>query len=154
TSGVLRVIASAPADLDAVLNEILERAAHLCGADRGSIGLRESDLLRRSAYFNPEPWLPALGSTHPVAPGTVAGTSVLERRTVHVWGTSAEMRQQYPESPWVQRAAPDERRTALSVPLLREGEAIGQMQLRRPGGVPFSAEQVALVESFADQAVI
>src|SRR5262249_16081352 len=68
--------------------------------------------------------------------------------------TKAEMLQQYPDSYWAQQAAPDERLTSLSVLLLHEGQAIGQIQLRRPGGVPFSPEQVALVESFADQAEI
>src|SRR5262249_46806590 len=71
-----------------------------------------------------------------------------------VWGTNREILQQYPDSGWWQQAPPDELTTLLSVPLLQEGEAIGVINLRRAGGVPFSPEQVTLVESFADQAVI
>src|SRR5262249_25938963 len=130
------------------------RAAHLCGAEDGGIGLREGDLLRNYAQFHPPPWAAPPGGVFSLGPGTVGRTSVMEGRTVHVWGTFAELLQQYPESRGFQQAPSDERTTVLSVPLLREGEAIGRIQLRRPGGVPFSPEQVALVESFAHQAVI
>src|SRR5262249_56658324 len=89
-SEVLRIISRTPTQLHTVLNEIVVRAAHLCGADHGGIALREGDLLRNYAQFNPEPWAPAQGGTYPLGPGTVARTSVLERRTVHVWGTKGE----------------------------------------------------------------
>jgi GAF domain-containing protein len=76
---------------------------------------------------------------------------VLERRVIHVADLPAETAE-FPE------AAANARRlgfrTILSVPLVREGVAIGAIQLRRPESVPFTDKQVSLLQTFSDQAVI
>src|SRR5262249_3667923 len=149
----LRIISRMPAQLDTVLNEILGRAAHLCGAEQGTTPLREGDRLLAYAHFNPDPWAPAVGSSAPLDRGTVARTSVLEHRTIHVWGTNAELLQQYPDAPGPRRAPPDERMTVLSVPLLRGGEAIGQMQPRPRGGGAVCSDPAGPVGAFAGHAL-
>src|SRR2546425_963508 len=93
----------------------------------------------------------ASGNLLPVVPGTVAGRSVLERRTVHVFDVLNEA-DEFPESAAFARGLGF--RTLLSVPLLREEAPLGVIQLRRAEVKPFTDRQVALLQTFADQAVI
>jgi two-component system, NtrC family, sensor kinase len=81
----------------------------------------------------------------------VTGRSVLERRTVHVTDIQAES-DEFPEGS--ARARERGHRAILSVPLMREGIAIGAIGLRRTEAQPFTDRQVALLQTFADQAVI
>jgi len=92
-----------------------------------------------------------LGEVFPVVPGTVGGRAMIERRTFHVADILAAG-DEFPES--VRLAHRHPRRTIMAVPLLREGQAIGSLVLRRQEVRPFTDKQVALVQTFADQAVI
>src|SRR5262249_46552679 len=83
--------------------------------------------------------------------GTASGRSVLERRAVHVADVAAEA-EMFPEGSAIARALGF--RTMLSVPLLREGVPLGTIVLRRSAVEPFSEKQIALLQTFADQAVI
>src|SRR5262249_40129896 len=83
--------------------------------------------------------------------GTASGRSVLERRAVHVADIAAEA-EMFPEGSAIARALGF--RTMLSVPLLREGVPLGTIVLRRSAVEPFSEKQIALLQTFADQAVI
>jgi GAF domain-containing protein len=152
TSEILRVIASSPADLQPVLDAIAERTARLCDSFDGSIYRVDGTSLRLIARKGL-----IAEATHarlpdvPLVRGTVNGRAVIERRTIHIADLQAEM-QEYPEGS--ARARQIGWRTQLSVPLLREGAAIGVMAVRRLEVRPFTGEQIALVETFADQAVI
>jgi signal transduction histidine kinase len=77
---------------------------------------------------------------------------VLDRQTIHVHDLIAAKETEYPVA--VALARQYGHRTSLSTPLLREGQAIGAIQIRRREVRPFSDQQVKLLETFADQAVI
>jgi GAF domain-containing protein/DNA-binding response OmpR family regulator len=149
TADVLRVISRSPADLQPVLDALVETASMLCRADTVDIMRIEGGGLVVAANYGP---LPApTGYVIPIVPGTVNGRCVLEGRPVHVADLQAET-QAYPEGSAIARELGH--RTILSVPLLREGRPIGAMSLRRDKVAPFADKQIELVTTFADQAVI
>ncbi len=148
TGEILRAISSSPTDLQPVLDTVARSAARFCGAYDVCIFRLDGDHLRLDAHHGPV--AQPDGFLLPVN-GTVGGRTVLERRVIHVADLPAETAE-FPE------AAANARRlgfrTILSVPLVREGVAIGAIQLRRPESVPFTDKQVSLLQTFADQAVI
>jgi two-component system NtrC family sensor kinase len=148
TSDVLRIIASSPTDVQPVLTTVVECAARLCEANDATIMLRNGDSLLFGAHFGP---IPMDIRMFPIRRDWVSGRSVVERKTIQVddlknagddFATGREMARRLGH------------RTTLSTPLLREGEAIGTLILRRTRVAPFTAKQIELVETFADQAVI
>jgi len=150
TSEILRVIASSPTDLQSVLDAMAERAARLCAGYDGVIHRLEGDVLRPVAHHGPIPGAPS-GYRQPAIRGTAAGRSVCDGTTVHVVDLQAEV-VEFPEGSAIARRFGH--RTVLSVPLLREGVAIGAIVLRRTEVRPFSDAQIELLKTFADQAVI
>ena len=148
TSEILRVIASSPTDLQPVLDAVAESAARLCGASDANIRLREGDGLRSVANYGPLPVVAVFS----VSRGSATGRAVVDRRTVHVDDLAAESEDDFPEG----RAAVNRFgfRTVLATPLLRESVAIGAIAIRRMEVRPFTDEQIKLLETFADQAVI
>jgi GAF domain-containing protein len=149
TSEILRVISSSPTDLQPVLDTVVASAARYCGAYDATMLLLDGGSLRLAAHHGPIP-IP-VGRPIPVVRGTTSGRAVLERRAVHVTDIQTEA-EEFPES----RAFAKELgyRTQLSVPLLREGAAMGTIVLRRIETNPFTDKQIALLQTFADQAVI
>src|SRR5262249_39646088 len=87
----------------------------------------------------------------PLVPGTVNGRAVIERRLVHVTDVQAETNE-FPEGATISQR--EGTRSMVSVPLLREGRAIGTIGVRRFEIRPFGEKQIALLRTFADQAVI
>src|SRR5262245_22192099 len=149
TGEILRIISASPTELQPVLDAVVKSAAQLCGAYDAAIFQLDRESLRLAAHHGP--LHPAIGFLIPVARGTVAGRSVLERRAVHVADLPAEAKE-FPEGSAF--ASELGHRTTLSVPLLRQGAAVGTIQLRRVEMNPFTDKQVALLQTFADQAVI
>jgi signal transduction histidine kinase/putative methionine-R-sulfoxide reductase with GAF domain len=151
TSEILGVIASSPTNIQPVLDAVAESAARLCESSDAHIWRRESDRLLLVAHHGPIPRGPIGESSLGLVRGTVAGRSVLEGRTIHVADVQTEV-DEFPEG------SEDARRigfrTLLTVPLMREGVAIGSIVLRRTDAQLFTERQVALLETFADQAVI
>ncbi|HUF38796.1 MAG TPA: GAF domain-containing protein, partial [Anaerolineales bacterium] len=151
TSEVLRVMADSPADLQPVLQAVVESAARLCEADDVQIYRVDGDQLRQVAHSGP---LPALqeGEGLPLEPGLVTGRAVLEKRSIHIEDTQKISREEYPVSLELQKRL--KHRTAISTPLIRKGEAIGAIVVRRNEARPFTEKQIALLSTFADQAAI
>jgi GAF domain-containing protein len=153
TSEVLKVISRSAFDLQPVLENLIENAVRLCGADKGFIYRQDGELYRTAVSYGHSPeWLQVV-EQHPIAQdrGSATGRAVLERRVVHIHDILAD-----PEYRWAQshHAERDMHRTILAVPMLREGAVIGVIVIRRTLVEPFTDKQIELVTTFADQAVI
>jgi PAS domain S-box-containing protein len=150
TSDILRVISSSPTDIQPVFDTMARSATTLCEAFDASIFRVEGDRLLFVAHHGP------IAQSHgefslPLVRGTVGGRSVVEGRPVQVADLQAEGHE-FPDA--VDNARRFGFHTILSVPLMREGVAIGGIQLRRTEVHPFTERHVALLRTFADQAVI
>jgi GAF domain-containing protein len=148
TSDVLGVIAASPTNIQPVLQTLVESACRLCAAYDGIILLREGDWLQVKAHHGP---IPANVAKRKITRDWVNGRCVADGVQIHVQDLQAEVTE-YPEgAALAQRLGA---RTTLSTPLMREGEAIGAIMIRRDEVRPFSDKQIGLLETFADQAVI
>jgi GAF domain-containing protein len=150
TSEILRVIRSSPSNVQPVFDAVAESAARLCESFDSAVWRRESDRLLLVAHHGA---IPQTGSASflPLVRGTVGGRSVLDGRTIHI----ADIQTKGDEFPNTsENARRQGYRTILSVPLMREGAAIGAIVLRRTEARLFSERQIALLQTFADQAVI
>ncbi len=148
SSNILSVIASSPTDVEPVLKAIVESACELCEASDALVFLKDGEDLRFSAHHGS---IPIDLPKWPINRNWVTGRAVVDRVPVHVRDLPSEG-DDFPEGRELARHQGN--RTVLSVPLLREGESIGAISLRRTEVHPFSDKQIALLQSFADQAVI
>ena len=150
TAHILRVISASPSDVQPVLAAVAESAATVCGATDAVILRADEGRLHRVAHVGPVPV--ALTETRPLNRSSIAGRAIADCRTIHVDDMlDPAIAREYPDSP----AAPGNLvRTMLAVPLVREGSAIGAIVIRRPDIRPFTDKQIALLQTFADQAVI
>jgi GAF domain-containing protein len=149
SANILRVIASSPTDVGPVLKAIVESACELCEAYDALVRLKDGNNLCFSAHHGP---IPVSEGSLPVNRNWTAGLAVIEQKPVHVHDLLSSGGDQFPEAQ--ERARCHGHRTILSVPLLRESESIGAIILRRTEVHPFSDKQIALLQTFADQAVI
>jgi GAF domain-containing protein len=149
SANILKVIASSPTDVGPALKTIVESACELCEAYDAVLRLRQGDNLELSAHHGT---VPADWNLSRINPYWTAGRAALERRPVHVHDMSSSEGDEFPEAQ--ARARSQGHRTILSVPLLQEGKSIGTITLRRLEVNPFSDKQIALLQTFADQAVI
>src|SRR5215472_17132673 len=150
TAEVLKIISASRTELQPVLEVVVRSAARYCKADDVTLFELEGQDLREAAHWGA---LPHGGGSFrfPCTPGSVAGRVVLERKTIHVIDLQAEA-ESFPEgSAFARRFG---HRTIASVPLLSEGVAVGTLQLRRTEVNPFTDKQIALLGTFAAQAVI
>jgi GAF domain-containing protein len=149
SANILRVIASSPTDINPVLQAIVESACELCDAYDALVRLKDGNHLVPSAHHGP---IPTNSDKWPIERNSVSGRAVVDKKPVHVHDMQSTEGDEFPESQ--QRARHLGHRTILSVPLLREGESIGAIILRRTEAHPFGDKQISLLQTFADQAVI
>ena len=146
TADMLKVISRSTFDLQALLKTLVGCAAQLCDAYNSAIWRPDGDRLLLVAHHGPIP-----AETLPLIRGTVAGRTVLDGRALHIADLQTEDAE-FPESS--ENARRWGFRALLCVPLMREGVAIGTIALRRREAQLFTERQVALLQTFADQAVI
>ena len=147
TSEILGVVARSRTDLRSVLDTVCQSAAQLCEAYDAIIWRPDGDRLFPAAHHGPITQIESV----PLVRGTVLGRSILEKRTVHVADVQTLVDEFPISSEYTRRLG---YRTGLFVPLMREGVAIGVIALRRTEAQLFTERQVALLQTFADQAVI
>src|SRR5262245_30158345 len=146
TADMFNVLSRSTFDLQAVLRTLVESAGRLCGAYDAAIWRPDGARLLLVAHQGSIP-----AETLPLIRGTVAGRTVLDGRAFHIADLQAEDAE-FPESG--ENARGWGFRSILCVPLMREGVAIGTIALRRREVQLFTDRQVALLQTFADQAVI
>jgi GAF domain-containing protein len=148
TGEILRVIASSPTEIQPVLDVVAENAAKLCDAVDGVIVRPEGDSLRVLAKYGAVP----IAGFLPFSRGFPPGRAVIDRQTIHIHDLQAEIDTEYPDAMVPQQITG--LRTVLNTPLLKEAVAVGCIGVRRTEVRPFSEKQIALLKTFADQAVI
>jgi len=151
TAEILRLIAGSPTDLESVLGTVAETAMRVCGARDAIIYRCDGDVLRLASTRGSLPVVPS-SLALPLNEKTVTGRSVVERRTIHVHDLAAVAASEYPEA--LSRGVAGGSRTVLATPLLQDGEPLGAILIRRGEVQAFTDKQIALLETFADQAVI
>src|SRR5439155_8651195 len=132
-----------------VFATIVRNAGRVCDAVDAMIVLVDGAEAVRAAHWGPIAGGP-LGNRFPLECGTVMGRAILDAQAVHVEDITIA-----PDFPQGQEFG---RRfghcTTLAVPLLRESRAIGSLLIRRVEARPFSDKQIAMLQTFADHAVI
>jgi GAF domain-containing protein/anti-sigma regulatory factor (Ser/Thr protein kinase) len=149
TSEILRVIAASPSDIQPVLDTIARSAALFCGAEDAGVGLVRGSQLLLIAHHGPIAWS---FSTFPLGTRSVTARVIAEARTFHAPDMPALSEDEFGEGKSFARE--HGYRGFLAAPLLKDGRAIGVIQLRRREPGAFTEQQIRLVETFADQAVI
>jgi signal transduction histidine kinase len=148
---VLKLISRSTFDLKSVLNALVESAAQMCEADMAQIQRPQGEAYRYIVSYGFPREFEDFMEDRWIVPdrGTILGRAVLEKRTIHIPDVRAD-----PEYTFGEASRVGGFRTALAVPLQREGISIGVIILTRSSVRPFTDKQIELVSTFADQAVI
>jgi two-component system, NtrC family, sensor kinase len=149
SANILNVIASSPTDVTPVLKAIVDSACELCDAYDAVVILKDGEELQLSAHHGPIPMNRQRWANNRTS---VSGRAMADRRPVHVHDVLADEGLEFEMARGMSLI--DGCRTLLSAPLLREGEPIGAVTLRRAEVHPFGEKQISLLQTFADQAVI
>jgi GAF domain-containing protein len=157
TSEVLQVIRGSPGDLQPVFQAMLKNAVRLCDASFGSLYRWDGDALHLIATHNTPPAFAEYRKHTPLRPGptSASGRMVATKTAVHVADVTAERAYIERDGPsYVAAVELGGSRTIMAVPMLKEDELIGAFLVSRREVRPFTDKQIALVTSFAAQAVI
>ena len=160
TSEVLGVISSSPGELEPVFQAMLENAVRICEAKFGVLYISEGEGFRVAAMRNPPPafaeWRRREPVTRRFSPRTAIGRAAATKQTVQIADVQAEPGYFDPlpgfSSP--QLPALTGARTIVAVPMLKDDSLIGGIVIYRQEVRPFTDKQIALVQTFAAQAVI
>jgi GAF domain-containing protein len=153
TSELLKVIGRSTFDLQPVFDTLAENAVRLCEAKQAAIFRFDGKDLRATAFNNASPGQRAFYEENPIPParGSGAGRAALERRTIHI----ANIQEDPDFTSGIRDVgAGTAVRTVLAIPMLRGNELLGVIAVNRHEVRLFSDSQIALMETFADQAAI
>ncbi|HEY2188930.1 MAG TPA: GAF domain-containing protein, partial [Caldimonas sp.] len=152
TAEILRVMSSSPTDVQPVFDAIAERAKALCGGSMGAASRVDGGLIHLVSYRGTsEQGEATMRAAFPmqIGRGTANGRAILERGPVQIADVGLDpeyrLREGAEQSGW---------RSTLAVPLLHDGRAVGAIAVARPEAGEFPAKSVALLETFARQAVL
>src|ERR1043166_561457 len=150
TADVLKIISRSSFDLQTVLDTLINSAVRLCGANRGSIFLREGEVFPLRAASGTTPGFLQFWAANPPKAGRGSATARV------IASGKIEVIPDVLADPEMEMPADSLKniRAALGVPMLRDNRVEGVMVLTRPEPGPFSQSQIDLVQTFADQAVI
>ena len=149
-SDILRVISNSPSDVQPVLDSVAEHAADICEANVVEIAIVGKDVFRLAASFGEAKRLSS-GESVPLDRSTVTGRAICDLQPVQV----ADLQKSGEEFPLGRKLAIRHgHRTTLSVPLIRQGRALGAILVRRTEVRPFEEKHIVLLKAFADQAAI
>jgi signal transduction histidine kinase/signal transduction protein with GAF and PtsI domain len=155
TSQILQVTSSSPADIRPVFDTILENAIRLCEGSTAVLWQHQAERLHLAAHKNMTPQAVDLLTANPLELGDWNPTpqAGYERRTIHMLDVFAEPKYR-PLVPMGTSGTRPQTGTVLAVPLLRDEQLLGVITIWRYEKRLFSDKQVAMVDTFAAQAVI
>jgi signal transduction histidine kinase len=157
TSEVLSVISSSPGELQPVFQAILKNATRICEAKFGSMYIYEGDAFRFVAQHNAPRAFVEARTRDPLVrppPDTPLGRVAITKQVSHI--TDIRTAPSYvSRDPFIVSAVElGNYRAVLAVPMLRENELVGSINIQRQQAQPFTDKEVKLVANFAAQAVI
>jgi GAF domain-containing protein len=152
TSEILSVISSSPTNIEPVFHAIVDSAVTLCGAALGYVVRVERDLVHVVAHRNYPPEAMAAAYPTPLSSANAPCRAIRDNAVIHVPDSEALDAGISPEGLRLARASGV--RSYLAVPMRRQGSGLGAILVARRDPGPFSDKQIALLETFADQAVI